>query len=76
MTHELKTLQPFFDDVRKGHKRFEIRKNDRNFKVGDDLCLKEFDGKEFTGDIWYVHINYILHGGNFGLEDGYVILGL
>jgi len=42
MEHELKTWpKPFQQVVNKG-KRFEIRRNDRNFQVGDILVLKEF----------------------------------
>lgn len=39
--HALKTLNPFFSDVLEGRKNFEVRKNDRDFKVGDVLCLQE-----------------------------------
>ncbi|WP_212746597.1 DUF3850 domain-containing protein [Lactococcus raffinolactis] len=37
--HELKLDTEFFDDVKLGKKNFEIRKNDRNFEVGDTLHL-------------------------------------
>ena len=33
--HELKTLPEYFDAVFMGKKNFEIRKNDRDYKVGD-----------------------------------------
>jgi hypothetical protein len=42
MKHELKTINPFFTDIMKKVKNFEIRKNDRDFKIGDILVLKEF----------------------------------
>jgi hypothetical protein len=42
MTHELKSTPDFFKAIRSGHKTFEIRENDRNFKVGDVLVLREF----------------------------------
>ncbi|WP_270745219.1 DUF3850 domain-containing protein [Lactococcus petauri] len=41
-THELKLDVKYFDDVKNGTKNFEIRKNDRDFKVGDILILKAF----------------------------------
>ena len=41
-THELKLDTKYFDDVKSGKKNFEIRKNDRNFKVGDILDLKKY----------------------------------
>lgn len=37
--HELKLNTKYYDDVKKGLKTFEIRKNDRDFKVGDVLSL-------------------------------------
>lgn len=43
MTHNLKTWPCYFEEVRNGFKPFEIRKNDRNFEVGDLLVLEEFD---------------------------------
>lgn len=50
--HELKIRREFFDYVRFGVKKFEIRKDDRGFNVGDTLVLKEIDeaGNE-TGTI-------------------------
>ena len=52
MIHELKTLPIYFEEVIEGRKSFEVRKNDRNFKVGDMLALNEYDAekKEYTGN--------------------------
>ena len=72
--HELKLQQPFFDDVFFNRKDFEVRKNDRDFKVGDRLKLIEYpnDNPRFV----LMDIKYILQGGQFGIESGYVVLGL
>lgn len=43
---ELKTDPQVFQDVLDGIKTFEIRFNDRDFKVGDEILLKE---TQFTG---------------------------
>ena len=76
MTHELKILRQYYNDSLKG-KMFEIRKNDRNYHVGDKLILKEFDNGEYTGRSIERWIVYIHHGtGEFGLEKGYCVLGL
>lgn len=48
---ELKTINPYFDDVKTGRKSFQIRSNDRNFQVGDVLHLKEWRAGKFTGNI-------------------------
>ncbi|MGV8956606.1 DUF3850 domain-containing protein [Lactococcus lactis] len=42
-THELKLDIKYFEDVKSGKKNFEIRKNDRDFQVGDILELKAWD---------------------------------
>lgn len=78
MKHELKTWKPFFQSVFNGDKDFELRKDDRNYRVGDTLELQEYDAenKSYTGRFCHRTIKYILYGGNFGLESGYVILGL
>ena len=73
--HELKLQQPFFDDVFYNRKEFEVRKNDRDFKVGDRLKLIEFPFKDKQKYV-LKDIKYILQGGVFGVENGYVILGL
>jgi len=59
--HELKTIQPFFDEIINGRKTFEFRLNDRDFKAGDTVVLKEFNqefntysGREVEGVITYV----------------------
>lgn len=76
--HELKTWPSFFNAVMNGVKPFEVRKLDRNFKVGDYLLLREFNPNNgsYTGAVCTRQITYILKGGNFGIEDGYGVLGL
>ena len=78
MIHELKTWQPYFEQVKSGLKTFELRENDRDFKIGDELLLKEYSAShdEFTGNFCHRRVDFILHGGRFGLEDGFCILGL
>lgn len=43
MIHALKTEPQFFEAVIDGSKTFEVRKNDRDFRVGDYLALNELD---------------------------------
>lgn len=79
MHHELKTDTKYYQDVEKGIKTFELRWNDRDFKVGDMVVLKEVAGQyaELTGrSLPQKEIIYILEGGQFGLRDGFVILQL
>lgn len=77
MIHELKTIPPFFQEVKEGRKRFELRKNDRNFQVDDWLMLKEYfpETQTYSGEWTEVLVVYILK--DFaGIEDGYVIMGI
>ena len=72
--HHLKILPEYFQQVAIGNKTFELRKNDRDFKVGDIIFLEEWDN-EYTGRVLELEITYILS--NFkGLEEGYVILSV
>lgn len=72
--HDIKLAAMYFGDVQSGKKSFELRKNDRNYKVGDLLNMQEYsDGKE-TGRSIKVEIVYMIEDYN-GLEEGYCILG-
>lgn len=82
--HELKTDSEVFQAVAEGRKTFEIRFNDRDFRVGDELVLLETintgeqmkRGKPllYSGNELRKKVSYILSG--YGLQDGWVILGI
>ena len=85
--HELKLNSVFFDAVANGFKTFEVRKDDRGFKVGDTLLLKEieFPGGEnpsptihYTGRQCVAAVSYILAHDDFpnGIAEGYVVMGI
>lgn len=79
--HKLKTLAPYYEEVRDGHKTFELRYNDRDFTTGDLLILQEQDPKtgETTGRNTTKEVTYVLAGPEaelFGLQPGYCILGV
>lgn len=76
--HRLKILPEYFNASLQGIKNFELRRDDRGFKVGDLITLEEWDGKEYTGrEIRNREIKYIFRNAEhcFGLMDGYVIIG-
>lgn len=75
MVHELKTVQPYFDDVANGNKSFEVRKADRPYSVGDILALNEYVDGAYTGRFLMARIVYILKDISF-VKDGYWILGM
>lgn len=73
--HKLKIKPKYFNDVCFNHKNFELRKDDRGYKVGDRIVLEEWDG-DYTGRTYMPShpIQYILRDCD-GLQDGYCILG-
>jgi len=84
--HKLKIWPLFFADVRDDRKPFEVRWNDRDYEVGDVLRLREWNPllREYTGRETRKLVTYIADGSDrrgekgtcFGIEPGYVVLGL
>lgn len=74
-THDIKIAASYYDDVTSGRKRFELRKNDRGYKVGDALKMLEFEDGKHTGRIIDADIIYMLEDYT-GLEEGYCVLGI
>ncbi len=78
-THELKTWPEYWEAVKSGEKTFEVRKHDRNYKVGDWLFLACYNPKtekyEGRGMI-KCEVTYLLPGGSFGVEKGFCVMGI
>lgn len=73
--HDLKTKPEYFKDVFCGKKKFELRKDDRDFQPGDIFILREWDG-EYTGKYYLNSIGYVLKDcTEYGLAKGYCIFG-
>ena len=75
--HELEITPSYFEDVVRERKKFEVRKNDRGYKIGDYLRLREYDTEYqiYTCREVVVKIIYMLE--NFvGLKENYVVLGI
>ncbi|WP_196607129.1 ASCH/PUA domain-containing protein [Pectinatus frisingensis] len=73
MIHKLKILPEYFEQVVTGNKSFEIRRNDRNFQIGDRLYLQELDGEKFTGRLTVRTITYIT---DYAQKENYVVMGI
>lgn len=73
MEHELKTESEYYRLVVTGSKTFEIRKNDRNFNVGDTLLLRETVRGGYTSNECRVKVNYIC---NYEQKTGYVVMAI
>ncbi len=71
--HELKCEEPHWTDIREGRKRFELRFDDRDYRVGDILELtswctitSEVRRPETAGQKIRVEVLHLIHGGRFG----------
>lgn len=74
--HELKILPQYYDEVKSQRKTFEIRKDDRDYQVGDTIILKEYNG-DYTGNKCKRKITYIMRDAKeYGLNDDYCIIGM
>mgnify|MGYP003612581883 CR=1 FL=1 len=76
MTHDLKIKYEFAKLHFEGRKDWEIRKNDRDFKVGDVIKFKIVEFSTSTGWSYTRKITHVFEDTNFGLQEGYVILSL
>lgn len=78
-THVIKCWPQYFGPIRRNEKKFDVRRDDRGYQKGDTVHLREWapygGGGSFTGNDEFRKIKYILTGGQFGIEPGYVVLG-
>jgi len=84
--HILKTWPNYFDAVKRGEKPFEVRLDDRGYQKGDILVLQRTSetvrhqvDTDYHGKPKYElrkRVTYVLSGGHFGIEPGYVVMGL
>ena len=82
--HELKCWPIPFAAMRDGTKRFEYRKDDRNYEVGDILWNREWEPPAhvsdqhrhgYTGREDRYRVTYKL-AGRFGVPDGFCVLSI
>ena len=73
-THELKIAPQYFREIANGNKPFEVRRNDREYQVGDILKLREYDG-DYSGQEISAKVTYILDDPAY-CKDGYVVMGI
>lgn len=72
---ELKIWPEHFRPVAEGSKTFEIRKDDRPYRVGAQLHLREWDPvtKTYTGAFVVAEVTYLT---DFQQQPGWVVMGL
>lgn len=80
ITHDLKCWPKFFPHVFDNSKPFEVRKRDRDYRVGDRLLLREWnpDDGTYSGRSIERAITYVLTADDapWALEHGFCVLGL
>lgn len=79
MLHELKIKSRFYWDIYSRRKSFEIRNNDRNFRVGDVLRLKVIDPEpDMIPPRLDCYVTYVLYHKDFpdGIAPGYCVMGI
>lgn len=76
--HELKTWPEFFSALVDMRKQFEVRRDDREFHVGDTLLLREYNPvtETYTGKELARHVTYILRDPALGVRPGFVVMSL
>lgn len=76
--HMIKSTTNHFDAVWNGTKKMEARKADRDFYIGDNLLLQEYDPNtaKWSGREILVKVSSILTGTEYGIMPGYVILSI
>jgi hypothetical protein len=78
MIHKLKIL-PYYAELHLMNKKnWEIRKNDRDFKVNDKIYFEVIEEEKHPlGKRCYRRkIDYVFEGEEYGLEKGYCILSI
>ena len=60
-THTVKSWPWFFQAMKAGAKKHDMRPMDRDWKIGDTVVLQEFDPRsgEYTGNEHVMEITYI-----------------
>jgi hypothetical protein len=75
--HDLKCHPPYFAAVKRGHKSFEVRLDDRDYHPGDWLRLREWTPDEqYTGAQVTKEVTYLMKGGAFGVAPDYVVMAI
>jgi hypothetical protein len=77
-THFLKTTQPYFGRIDSGEKTLEIRRFDRDFRVGDYLTLNEYgsdDGAPSCSRIVRV-TDIMTNADHEGIAKGFVAMSI
>jgi len=75
-THILKCWHQYFEQIIRGEKTFETRYDDRDYKKGDLLVLREYNALDgtYSGRETHMRVGYIWR--DFGMLPGWVVMGI
>lgn len=74
-THYIKLASQYYDAVERRLKTFEVRVNDRDYRLHDWLVLREWDGKCYTGRECVRQISYMCELDSIGWK-GWVAMSI
>lgn len=76
--HDLKTHPEPFEATWRNRKLHEFRKNDRGFKAGDRLRLREWLPEEgrYTNREVRARVTYVSCGPSYGIPEGYCVMSV
>ena len=76
--HILKLEKTFLNAVMWGDKKAELRKDDRNYKVGDLIHFVDVDGREFEvyGNNLFRITHILRNAALYGALNGYAMLSI
>ncbi|WP_066631790.1 DUF3850 domain-containing protein [Labilibacter marinus] len=75
--HKIKIENQHYLDIAMLRKRFEVRKCERDYKVGDLLELHRYnEGKPLHNEVLYVKVIHMILGGMYGIENGYCVMSI
>ena len=76
--HKLKTWPRYYSALVDGSKTFEVRRDDRRFREGDILLLREWlpNVERYTGRECARVVTYCLRGPGLGVETGFVVMAI
>lgn len=74
--HTLKIDECFARRIHQGEKTCEVRKDDRDFQKGDGIFFRINSFQDREWEMQAYQITHVLRGGQYGIEQGYVVLSI
>ncbi len=76
MLREIRIQSVYFKEILKGNLTFLVRCDNKNYKVGDVIRLKESEINKFTGKSTLRRVSFVSKRNEFALEPSFTVLSL